>query len=243
MFMYYERVSRIYLWVLGAAMFVMWVTNILLFWRLLQSDVIRPYLRGSRTPQVEGRSFDLKGAQPEDVIASDEILTNHLPSTNDDYELRKRNRPMKVADGDGIATGGLDGCQDAKTESGRRDSKSGKSLEEICGKGSTPGYSCDDHEVCHDDVTNGNDRLATVDGESPSLEHEVQSSLFTETGDLSGGHFPRSNGDHNEGRVDLFGDKKASSAVSSQDPTTATSDFIVGSPKITNGELVGHGQA
>ncbi|ESN90670.1 hypothetical protein HELRODRAFT_145549, partial [Helobdella robusta] len=33
-----QRVSIFYFWILAAAMFVMWVTNVMLFWRLVQSD-------------------------------------------------------------------------------------------------------------------------------------------------------------------------------------------------------------
>lgn len=38
---WYDRVSQIYLWLLGAAIFVLWVTNAILFWRLICSDLLR----------------------------------------------------------------------------------------------------------------------------------------------------------------------------------------------------------
>lgn len=48
MFIWYDRVTPIYLYVLGSAMFVMWGTNIILFWRLICSDILRP-LAGARS--------------------------------------------------------------------------------------------------------------------------------------------------------------------------------------------------
>lgn len=45
MFIWYDRVTIVYLLVLGSAMFVMWVINVVLFWRLLCSDVLRPLMR------------------------------------------------------------------------------------------------------------------------------------------------------------------------------------------------------
>lgn len=45
MFIWYDRVTPVYLCVLGSAMFVMWVTNVILFWRLVCSDLLRPLTR------------------------------------------------------------------------------------------------------------------------------------------------------------------------------------------------------
>jgi len=36
-----DRVSPIYLYLLGAAIFVLWVTNTILYWRLISSDLLR----------------------------------------------------------------------------------------------------------------------------------------------------------------------------------------------------------
>ena len=41
MAVWYDRVSPIYLYLLAAAIFVLWVTNAILFWRLICSDVLR----------------------------------------------------------------------------------------------------------------------------------------------------------------------------------------------------------
>ena len=167
---------------------------------------------------------------------------------NDDYELRKRNRPTKIAADADITDVGADSSevpnQNAKTKAGQQGLKSDNSLKELGGKSSAPGSTRDDDlEVCQDDVTNGDDRLVTVNGESSSFEGEIQSSLFTEASDILGGCLPRSNGDHDEGTVDASGNEKASPALSPGHPATAT-DFVVGSsPKISNGGLAGHGQA
>lgn len=36
-----ERVSQVYLYLLVAAVFVLWVTNMILYWRLISSDLLR----------------------------------------------------------------------------------------------------------------------------------------------------------------------------------------------------------
>jgi len=48
MFVWYHRVARFYFVVLGVAMFVMWVTNAILFKRLICSDLLRPLGRRSK---------------------------------------------------------------------------------------------------------------------------------------------------------------------------------------------------
>lgn len=55
MFIWYNRVSPIYLVVLGSSMFVMWVINVVLFWRLICSDILRPLYKsrlGKVTPKI-----------------------------------------------------------------------------------------------------------------------------------------------------------------------------------------------
>lgn len=55
MFIWYNRVTPVYLCVLGSAMFVMWVTNVILFWRLICSDLLRPLKKvGPKTAATNG---------------------------------------------------------------------------------------------------------------------------------------------------------------------------------------------
>ena len=70
MFIWYNRVSVVYLVVLGSAMFVMWVINVVLFWRLVCSDVLRPLQKSRRSRKAASRSAEI-------VPKSDEIVTNY----------------------------------------------------------------------------------------------------------------------------------------------------------------------
>ena len=53
MWMWHARVSLVYLGILGATMFILWVTNAVLFWRLLCSDLLRGRTRKRRSSDVQ----------------------------------------------------------------------------------------------------------------------------------------------------------------------------------------------
>jgi ABC-type nickel/cobalt efflux system permease component RcnA len=56
MWMWHARVSPIYLVVLGATMFILWVTNAVLFWRLLCSDVLRGRRQKQRASSADPKT-------------------------------------------------------------------------------------------------------------------------------------------------------------------------------------------
>lgn len=59
MFIWGNRVTPLYYYVLAVAMFVMWVTNIMLFRRLVLSDLIRPFQGGGSTQSTRKSSTDM----------------------------------------------------------------------------------------------------------------------------------------------------------------------------------------
>lgn len=56
MFIWYDRVSYVYFAVLACSMFVMWVINVGLFWRLISSDLLRPRQRRCKRPKENGET-------------------------------------------------------------------------------------------------------------------------------------------------------------------------------------------
>lgn len=58
-----DRVSPVYLYLLGAAIFVLWVTNTILYWRLISSDMLRRHRQPRRvTSPVASEPVHCNGA-------------------------------------------------------------------------------------------------------------------------------------------------------------------------------------
>lgn len=81
MWIWHARVSSVYLAILGATMFILWVTNAILFWRLLCSDL----LRGRR--QKQRASSDPK---------TDHKTDRHLNSNGCGYSTRSVANGVKL---------------------------------------------------------------------------------------------------------------------------------------------------
>jgi len=97
-----DRVSQIYLYLLAAAIFVLWVTNAILFWRLICSDVLRRQRQAKPvaatvadlTSQVASSSVHCNGAAVNGSLSghdvSDDMQQAHQHVVNGPASMRQR---------------------------------------------------------------------------------------------------------------------------------------------------------
>ena len=102
-----DRVSQIYLYLLGAAIFVLWVTNTILYWRLICSDLLR-HQRQSRPVAAAGADNTSQVASS--VHCNGAAVNGSLSGHSvDDNMQQQHQQNSSVANGpltgDGISSG------------------------------------------------------------------------------------------------------------------------------------------